>query len=57
MSSYLFSIAMEYLSKCLSSLKGKPRFKFYPKYKKNEIIALLLSDDLLILSHGSKLSV
>lgn len=57
MSPYLFALAMEYLSRSLTSLKGRNGFKFNLKCRKNEIIALLYVDDRLIFSHGSKVLV
>lgn len=52
MSLYLFALAMEYLTRCLSSLRDS-EFKFHPKCKRTSTIALLFVDDLLIFSYGN----
>lgn len=51
MSPYLFAIAMEYLSTRLYGLKITKGFKYHPKCKRKDTIALLFSDDLLIISY------
>lgn len=48
---FLFSTAMEYLSRCLNSLKNE-EFGFHPKCKRNQIIPLLVVDNLLIFYKG-----
>lgn len=57
MSPCLFAIGMEYLSRCLNTLKIDPRFSFHPKCKRVGLISLLFADDLLIFSQASQTSV
>lgn len=51
--SFLFAIAMKYLSRLLEELPNNPKFKFLPRCSKNKITHLLFADDLLLFNHGS----
>lgn len=50
LSPYLFTMAMECLSRCLARLGDNASFGFHPKCKRTRTIALLFADDLLIFS-------
>lgn len=47
-SPYIFAMAMEYLIRCLSSLKDEKSFGFHLKFKRTNTISLLFADDLLV---------
>ena len=47
MSPFLFSLSMEYFSRCLKRKKGDI-IKFHPKCKCSEVMELLVADDLLV---------
>lgn len=51
-SPYLFAIVMEYLNRCLMSVKEVEGFGFHPKCKRTNTIALLFVDDVLIFYKG-----
>lgn len=52
MSPYLFTLIMEYLTRCLAALRGTD-FKYHPKCKRTDTIGLLFVNDLLIFSYGN----
>lgn len=52
MSSFLFAIAMEYLSRNLASLKENKYFTFHPRSAKLGITHLRFADDLLLFARG-----
>lgn len=45
---YLFTIAMEYLTKLLKTLKDKKGFKFHHRCQKSNIVQLSFANDLLL---------
>lgn len=57
MSPFIFSLSMEYLSRCLGSVVRVKEFSFHPKCKRTSTIPLLFADDLLIFSKGNRSSV
>lgn len=52
MSQFLFSLAMEYLSRALFSLKIKEAFHYHPRCAKLGISHLCFADDLLVFATG-----
>nr|XP_016474527.1 PREDICTED: uncharacterized protein LOC107796285 [Nicotiana tabacum] len=56
-SPYLFSMAMEYLSRKLHELRDDKSFNFHPKCAKLKIAHLSFADDLLLFSRGDLKSV
>ncbi|XP_056688387.1 uncharacterized protein [Spinacia oleracea] len=57
MSPFLFTIGMEYLSRCLQSIAQQNCFKFHPRCKKLGITHMMFADDLLMFSKADKISV
>lgn len=49
-SPFLFSIAIEYLSRTLNELQNVPLFKYHPQCAKLKITHLCFADDLLLFS-------
>ncbi|XP_060190860.1 uncharacterized protein LOC132620183 [Lycium barbarum] len=56
-SPYLFAIAMEYLSRCLHTLKENKDFKFHLKCARLGITHLCFADDLLLFARGDTGSI
>lgn len=52
MSPYVFVLAMEYLDRCLQSLKKEPDFYYHPRCQKLDIVHLYFADDLLMFAIG-----
>ncbi|XP_019248785.1 PREDICTED: uncharacterized protein LOC109228057 [Nicotiana attenuata] len=50
MSSFLFVLAMEYLTRILKTLKRQPDFNYHPKCERLNIVQLSFADDLLLFS-------
>lgn len=48
LSSFLFALSMEYLSRCRGELKNDPDFNFHPKCKRIHLNHLIFADDLLL---------
>ena len=48
MSLYLFVLAMDYLTRILETLQGKPEFHSHPRCKEEKIVQLSFADDLLM---------
>lgn len=57
LSSLLFALSLEYLSRCLSSLQYDRRFKFHSRCKRKQITHLAFPDDLLLFYYGDLESV
>lgn len=57
MSPYIFVLLMEYLNKCLGTLKDEPEFNFHPRCQKLGITHLCFVDDLLLFARGDTKSV
>ena len=57
MSPFLFTIAMEYLSRLLKGLKEEKNFKYHPKCAKLDVTHLCFADDLLLFSRGDLNSI
>lgn len=56
-SPYLFVLCMEYLNRCLVTLRTNPRFHFYPRCKKLSLVHVCFADDLVLFSKGDINSV
>lgn len=54
LSSYLFSLCLEYLSRCLETLAYEKGFKFHPRCRRMKITHLTFADDLLLFSYGDR---
>ncbi|XP_057247465.1 uncharacterized protein LOC104883536 [Beta vulgaris subsp. vulgaris] len=52
MSLFLFAIGMEYLSRCLGSLRHNPDFNFHPRCERPHITYSMFSDDLLMFARA-----
>ena len=50
LSSLLFVLVMEYLSRLYHEASNSPGFKFHPQCKKNKLVHLMFTDDLLVFS-------
>lgn len=48
LSPFLFSICIEYLSRCLRNLQHNTNFKFHPRYAKFGVTHLMFAYDLLM---------
>lgn len=48
LSSFLFALVMEYLSRCMNTLHSNPTFHYHPRCKKFRLTNLLFADDLLL---------
>ena len=57
MSPFLFTIAMEYLSRLLKGLKEEKNFKYHPKCAKLDVTHLCFANDLLLFSRGDLNSI
>ncbi|XP_021728380.1 uncharacterized protein LOC110695460 [Chenopodium quinoa] len=57
MSPFLFSIGMEYLSRCLYELRLTPDFNFTPRCDKLSLTHMMFVDDLLMFSRVDSVSV
>lgn len=44
---------MEYLSRCLNTLKDRPQFQYHPKCLRTKTVAIMFADDLLIFCKGN----
>lgn len=53
----LFVLCMEYLHRCLLSLRNNPSFKFHPRCKKLGLVHVCFVDDLLLFTRGDLASV
>lgn len=47
MPSYLFVLALEYLSRMMKRLDSHPEFQYHPKYKDLKLIHLCFADDMM----------
>lgn len=45
LSPFLFSLSIEYLTKCLGELKNEPAFNFHPKCERIHLNHLMFADD------------
>lgn len=57
MSTYMFALCMEYLSRCLNTLSDSFNFSHHPKCKRTNTTCLLFANDLLIFCKGNIESV
>ncbi|XP_048503093.1 secreted RxLR effector protein 78-like [Beta vulgaris subsp. vulgaris] len=57
MSPFLFAIGMEYLSRCLGSLKHNPDFNFHPRCERLHITHLMFADYLLMFARADASSL
>ena len=57
MSPFLFTLAMEYLSRLLKGLKEEKNFKYHPKCAKLDVTHLCFANDLLLFSRGDLNSI
>ncbi|XP_021764051.1 uncharacterized protein LOC110728715 [Chenopodium quinoa] len=57
MSPFVFSIRMEYLSRCLDELRLTPDFNFHPRCEKLNLTHMMFADDLLMFSRADSVSV
>lgn len=57
MSSFLFAMVMEYLSRCLSTLAFQKQFKYHPLCSRLKITHLCFADDLLLFAKRDLISV
>ncbi|XP_056698045.1 uncharacterized protein [Spinacia oleracea] len=56
-SPYLFSLGMEYLSRCLPALADNPEFSYHPRCKKLDLTHMMFADDLLMFSRADESAV
>lgn len=57
MSPFLFTIGMEYLSRCLHELAYNPNFNYHPRCEKLAITHMMFADDLLLLARADPQSI
>ncbi|XP_021737525.1 uncharacterized protein LOC110704045 [Chenopodium quinoa] len=57
MSPFLFSLCMEYLSRCLKEMTGNPNFNFHPRCEKLGITHMIFAYDLLLFSRADSISI
>jgi len=57
LSPYLFICCMEYFSRMLKVPSRQPRFCYHPKCGPHGINHLVFADDVLLLSHGDRISI
>lgn len=57
MSSFLFALGMEYLSRSLSRLKNILDYNFHPKCERLGITHLMIADDLLMFARAYQSSI
>lgn len=57
MSPLLFVLAMEYLTRVLTTIKDHPDLNYHPRCKKLNIIQLSFADDLLLFCRGDTMSI
>lgn len=55
--SFLISLYLEYLSRCLESLHAHKRFRYHPRCKTHKITHLAFVDDLKLFCYGDKQSI
>ncbi|XP_056695389.1 uncharacterized protein [Spinacia oleracea] len=56
-SPYLFSLGMEYLSRCLAALADNAEFSYHPRCKKMNLTHMMFADDLLMFSRADESAV
>lgn len=52
LSSYLFSLCLEHLSRCFNTLHKDKKFKFHSRCKRSMITHMAFADDLLLFFHA-----
>lgn len=53
-SPFLLSIRMEYLTRCLDTINDCKLFSHHPRCRRNKIIHLMFTDDLLLFPYGDR---